>query len=283
MGSPVRVLNNRPFDGVSVLVVDDDVGTCESTGAVLRHLGARVLEAFTGTAAIAIARAERLDLAVLDNRLPDMQGLDVAKAFRAQHIPLPWILVSGWMDYDVSLEAGRLGALKALDTPCEIEKEVTDVLRQIAAQWARGWPTFPMRPRLREPRSIVEECACAMWRACDSQDDVRTIADWAHAVGKGYSTLRKLCKRAGVEPEAAKDLTRILRVLGETSGAVASLKTHLRYGEDQTLASLLERAGLGAPSTPEVLTFEAYLVVQRLIAGDHPLMSALRDVLTTDS
>lgn len=266
-----------------MLVVDDDVGTCESTGAVLRHVGARVLEAFTGTAAIAIARAERLDLAVLDNRLPDMQGLDVAKAFRAQHIPVPWILVSGWMDYDVSLEAGRLGALKALDTPYEIEKEVTDALRKIAARRARGWPTPPMRLRLREPRSIVEECACAVLRARDSQDDVRTIADWAHAVGRGYSTLRKLCHRAGVEPEAAKDFARVLRVLAENGGLVASLKTHLRYGEDQTLAALLERAGLRAPCTPDVLTFEAYLVVQRLIAGDHPLMSALRDVLSTDS
>lgn len=66
----------------------------------------------------------------------------------------------------------------------------------------------PIRSRLRGFHSVLEELACLIWRACDSQDDVRTIADWAHAVGKGYSSLRALSDCAGVEPHAAKDLAR---------------------------------------------------------------------------
>lgn len=108
----------------AVLVVDDDPGALETPCALLRHLGMTVFEAATGAEAIAIARAEALDLAILDWRLPHMSGLDVARALRAEHIPVPWVLVSGFMDYDMAVEAGRQGALRAVSSPYDVEDVV---------------------------------------------------------------------------------------------------------------------------------------------------------------
>lgn len=73
----------------TVLLADDDPGTRETAGLLLRHSGINVHEASTGERAIALGRALALDLALLDLRLPDMTGLDVARALRAEGRTVP--------------------------------------------------------------------------------------------------------------------------------------------------------------------------------------------------
>lgn len=267
---------SSPYAGAAVLVVDDDPAMVETTSLVLRYLGLRVLDADSGAAAIAVARRERLDLALIDWRLPDMSGLDVVRALRAERITVPWVLISAFMDFDAAREAGRLGALDAVSAPYDVEEVVFGALAKIKKTRGIGWPQRPISAGLREFHSVVDECACLIWRACDSEDDVRTVGDWARAVGKGYSTLRALCYRADIAPEAAKDCARVLRALAETGGRVASLESHLRYGDDRTLGPLLERAGLAARTPSEVLAVEDYLAAQRFIAADHPVLAAIR-------
>lgn len=283
MGSAAhRIAAPHRSQGVAVLLVEDDPETLESTGRILRYFGAEVHEATTGVAALDVVRSQPLDLALIDNRLPDISGLDVAKVFRAEHIALPWVLVSAFMDYDVAVEAGKLDALRAVSSPYDPEEVVVDALARIAERRQHGWPRGPVRPRLRPFHSSVEECASLIWRACDSEDDIRTIADWGRAVGKGYSTLRALFRRTGIEPEAAKDFARILRALAVTGGRVASVESQLRSWDERTVRPLLECAGLGAPSTPTVLTFGEYLIVQRFIRGDHVVLEALNGILVID-
>jgi two-component system, cell cycle response regulator DivK len=65
-----------------VLVVDDDERNRKLAQDVLRRSGLRTLEAATGRAAIALARDRLPDVVLLDLRLPDMEGTDVARALR---------------------------------------------------------------------------------------------------------------------------------------------------------------------------------------------------------
>jgi two-component system, cell cycle response regulator DivK len=65
-----------------VLIVDDNEQNLKLARDVLRAAGLRTLEAARGDEAIAVA-AERLpDVILLDLRLPDMDGTDVARALR---------------------------------------------------------------------------------------------------------------------------------------------------------------------------------------------------------
>jgi two-component system, cell cycle response regulator DivK len=75
-----------------VLIVDDNEKNRKLARDVLRTAGLRTLEAATGAEAIALA-AERLpNVILLDLRLPDMDGMDVARALerdpRTAHIPV---------------------------------------------------------------------------------------------------------------------------------------------------------------------------------------------------
>jgi two-component system cell cycle response regulator DivK len=75
-----------------VLVVDDDERNRKLARDVLRRSGFRTIEAASGRAAIALARDCTPDVVLLDLRLPDMEGRDVARALlegeRTAHIPI---------------------------------------------------------------------------------------------------------------------------------------------------------------------------------------------------
>jgi two-component system cell cycle response regulator DivK len=65
-----------------VLVVDDNAKNVKLAGDVLRVAGFRTLEAASGGDAIALARAHRPDVILMDIRLPDMEGTDAMRQLK---------------------------------------------------------------------------------------------------------------------------------------------------------------------------------------------------------
>lgn len=68
--------------GATVLVVDDEPRTVELLTDMLGSQGYRVLSAADGKQGIAVARAERPDLIVLDLLMPEATGFDVVRELR---------------------------------------------------------------------------------------------------------------------------------------------------------------------------------------------------------
>jgi cobalt-zinc-cadmium efflux system membrane fusion protein len=79
----------------TILVVEDDATVIRVLSRVLNRMGYLVLEASTAARALRQAEAERPDLALLDLRLPDGDGVELAAALDARHPGLPVILMTG--------------------------------------------------------------------------------------------------------------------------------------------------------------------------------------------
>ena len=92
-----------------VLVVDDDERNRKLARDVLRRSGLRTIEAASGRAAIALARDCLPDVVLLDLRLPDMEGRDVARALqegdRTAHIPVVALTALRYSDVGARLLA----------------------------------------------------------------------------------------------------------------------------------------------------------------------------------
>jgi two-component system OmpR family response regulator len=78
-------LQHTDGTAVRVLVVDDEPSLAELLSRVLRYEGWQVESAGTGAAAVSTARTFRPDAVVLDVMLPDMDGLAVLAALRADN------------------------------------------------------------------------------------------------------------------------------------------------------------------------------------------------------
>jgi two-component system cell cycle response regulator DivK len=81
--SPKTRVGGRPADAPLVLIVDDSEKNRKLAREVLRAAGLRTLEAGRGDEAIILANDHRPDVVLLDLRLPDMHGTDVARQLRS--------------------------------------------------------------------------------------------------------------------------------------------------------------------------------------------------------
>jgi DNA-binding response OmpR family regulator len=124
----------------TILVVDDEPSIAQIAGDYLRHGGFDVITAANGADALALARAQRPDLVVLDLGLPRMDGLDVARALRREG-DVPIIMLTARIEESDRLAGLELGADDYMTkpfSPRELVARVKSVLRRVDAAGAGG-------------------------------------------------------------------------------------------------------------------------------------------------
>jgi two-component system, OmpR family, alkaline phosphatase synthesis response regulator PhoP len=115
-----------------VLVVEDEPRIATIATDYLEHAGYEVLKAADGMRALQLARTERLDLVVLDLRLPKLDGWEVARTLRAQS-RVPIIMLTARVEEADRLRGLALGADDYISkpfSPRELVARVKAVLRR---------------------------------------------------------------------------------------------------------------------------------------------------------
>ena len=93
----------------TVLVVDDEPKIVQLAKDYLERAGFAVVSASDGKAALATARSSRPDLVVLDLGLPELDGLDVARALRRDS-SVPIVMLTGRGDEADKIAGLEIGA-----------------------------------------------------------------------------------------------------------------------------------------------------------------------------
>ena len=92
-----------------ILCVEDHVDTCELISTLLEQCGYEVASEHTFAGGLALARGQRPDLYLLDNRLPDGSGIDLCRQIRAfdPFTPVIFHSADAWAsDREAALDAG---------------------------------------------------------------------------------------------------------------------------------------------------------------------------------
>ena len=89
----------------SILCVDDQEAGLEIRKLLLESLGYSVITVATGAEAVETLRREPVDLAILDYRLADATGEEVANLLKHDHPELPILLLSGYPSVPESARA----------------------------------------------------------------------------------------------------------------------------------------------------------------------------------
>jgi CheY-like chemotaxis protein len=116
--------------GGSILLVDDDEGVRETTAAMLRDLGFKVIEAGSGGAALEVLDTRRkIDLLLLDFAMPGMNGAEVARAAHARRPNLPILFVTGYADLTAMTHIAEHQVIRKPFQEAELARRVAHVLR----------------------------------------------------------------------------------------------------------------------------------------------------------
>lgn len=109
-------------DKQSILVVDDEVDTCQNLSDILTDLGYHVEVAYDGPSALDLVRRRHFDVALLDLKMPGMNGLELYRAIRALRADTVALIVTAYASGDTAEEALAAGAWRVLAKPVDFPR-----------------------------------------------------------------------------------------------------------------------------------------------------------------
>src|SRR6516225_6133890 len=109
-------------DEPSILVVDDDADICRNLADILSDMGYHVDTATGGRAALELVRKHPYDVALLDLKMPDMDGLTLYREIKKLQAAMVAIVVSAYASGPVTEEALTAGAWQGLPKPVDLNR-----------------------------------------------------------------------------------------------------------------------------------------------------------------
>ncbi len=128
-----------------ILIIDDEPGIREGTKRILQNfkvdypfmdeqIDFQVLEAGTGKEGIEIIDRELPEILLLDNKLPDIQGVEVLEYVKNKQYEIIVVMITSYASLELAVKATRDGAYDFIPkpfTPQEIRASVENITKQI--------------------------------------------------------------------------------------------------------------------------------------------------------
>lgn len=114
---------------IRVLLIDDEVGYVNVLSNRLSKRNFYVGKANSGADAFQLLRQDDFDVAVLDLKMEDMDGIEILKILRKMTPEMVVIMLTGHGSAEAAHEGIQQGAFDYLTKPCELD-ELTQKIKQ---------------------------------------------------------------------------------------------------------------------------------------------------------
>ena len=121
-------------DPARILIVDDDENILKTFSTVLRDAGYTTDTAENGREALEKTRANFYNLALIDIRLPDMEGTELLTALKETTPKMVKIIVTGYPSLQNAVEAVNKGADGYIIKPANMADLLTKVKQHLEKQ-----------------------------------------------------------------------------------------------------------------------------------------------------
>ncbi len=112
---------------IRVLLVDDETAYVDVLANRLSKRGFDVKKAYTSPEALLALRTQQFDVAVLDLKMPDMDGIEVLKIAKQVNPDLQVIMLTGHGSAAACEQGLALGAFDYMMKPCEFDSLVEKI------------------------------------------------------------------------------------------------------------------------------------------------------------
>jgi DNA-binding NtrC family response regulator len=117
----------------TILIVDDEPDIREILAFELEDAGYEVVAAACGEAAIELAQLRSFALALVDMRMPGIDGLQTLAGLKALHPNLPVVIATGCASREMEEKSIGHGAFDCLWKPFDLDELTSIVQRAIRA------------------------------------------------------------------------------------------------------------------------------------------------------
>ena len=118
---------------IRVLLIDDEVGYVHVLSNRLSKRGFEVGKANSGSEALQCLRQQDYDVAVLDLKMEDMDGIEILKILKKMVPELVVIMLTGHGSAEAAHEGIKEGAYDYLTKPCELA-DLVEKIREAYGQ-----------------------------------------------------------------------------------------------------------------------------------------------------
>lgn len=124
----------RKKDPIKLLLVDDEEAYVNVLANRMARRSIEVTKALSGTGGIQALRKGDFDVAILDLKMEDMDGIEVLKVFKKMVPDMPVIMLTGHGSEKAAREGLELGASNYLTKPCDLEElmeKIKEAIRSV--------------------------------------------------------------------------------------------------------------------------------------------------------
>ncbi|MGM0654827.1 MAG: sigma-54-dependent transcriptional regulator [Thermodesulfobacteriota bacterium] len=118
---------------VKILIVDDEKDFVEMFSLRLNRQGEKVSAAYSGQEALDLLEKTKIDVVILDIRMPGMDGIETLKKIKARYPLIEVILLTGHGSTETAVEGMKSGAFDYLMKPADFE----DISEKLTNAWNR--------------------------------------------------------------------------------------------------------------------------------------------------
>jgi adenylate cyclase len=133
-----------------VLFIDDETNILKALQRLLRNEPCRVITASRGAEALEILDRERPQVVVSDQRMPEISGVDLLQTVRQRHPDVVRILLTGYTEMNIAVEAINRGEIFRLVTKPWNDEELKATLRQ-------AFDTHDLKSEIRRLNQVTRE------------------------------------------------------------------------------------------------------------------------------
>ena len=114
---------------IKVLLVDDEEGYVNVLAKRMTKRQVEVSIALSGSEAIQTLRKKDFDVAVVDLKMEDIDGIEVLKIFKKMDPELPVVMLTGHGSEKAARDGLALGAFDYLTKPCDLEDLLSTITK----------------------------------------------------------------------------------------------------------------------------------------------------------
>lgn len=106
----------------TILIIDDEKEMCLSLAEIFQREGYKTVSSTNPLAAVELLARNKIDLILMDIKMPEMSGIDLLKQIRLSDSNIPIFMITGFSSVESAVKAMKYGATDYLEKPLNVKK-----------------------------------------------------------------------------------------------------------------------------------------------------------------